>query len=203
MFDNLLEQLESVEFNHFTYLSSDAVYADSNVTIDEDFLKQPTSIHGRMHLLREARLEQEFSEKLLIVRPTLIYGKEDPHNGYGPNKFMRSAIQNQVIELNGFGEELRDHIFIENVGSSISNLMINYCVGPFNICTNTLISFSDIANQINDLFGGQIEIVHLSRSAPPPHNGYRSISNQKLERVSPKFEFSSIGANLMNSFLGS
>ncbi len=203
MLDNLLEQLESINFTHFTYISSDAVYADSNLSINEDSLKQPSSFHGKMHLLREERLQEQFSEKLLIVRPTLIYGKEDPHNGYGPNKFMRSAIQNRLIELNGFGEELRDHIYIENVRSLISNLVINCRVGPYNICTDTLISFADIANEISDLFMGQIEIVHQARTAPPPHNGYRRLSNEKLKKVSPDLEFASIGTNLMNSFLGS
>ena len=29
--------------------------------------------------------------KLCIVRPTLVYGANDPHNGYGPNKFIRLA----------------------------------------------------------------------------------------------------------------
>ena len=26
-----------------------------------------------------------------ILRPTLVYGANDPHNGYGPNRFRRLA----------------------------------------------------------------------------------------------------------------
>ena len=36
-----------------------------------------------MHLLRENYLQNLYQDKLCIVRPTLIYGSNDPHNGYG------------------------------------------------------------------------------------------------------------------------
>ena len=49
------------------------------------------------------------------MRPTLIYGKKDPHNGYGPNKFLRKISSNQNIDLFGKGEERRDHVYIEDV----------------------------------------------------------------------------------------
>ena len=43
-----------------------------------------------MHLMRENMLKL-LDVKLCIVRPTLIYGTNDPHNGYGPNQFIRLA----------------------------------------------------------------------------------------------------------------
>jgi len=44
---------------------------------------------------------------LAILRPTLVYGAGDPHNGYGPNRFRRLASANQPIVLFGEGEERR------------------------------------------------------------------------------------------------
>ena len=35
----------------------------------------------------EIFLKINFPKKVSIFRPTLVYGANDPHNGYGPNKF--------------------------------------------------------------------------------------------------------------------
>ena len=42
-----------------------------------------------MHLIREIMLENVCNKNLCIVRPTLVYGEGDPHNGYGPNRFIK------------------------------------------------------------------------------------------------------------------
>ena len=34
---------------------------------------------------------------LCFLRPTLIYGSKDPHNGYGPNRFMRQAKKDSIF----------------------------------------------------------------------------------------------------------
>ena len=54
------------------------------------------------------------TKNLCIVRPTLVYGEGDPHNGYGPNRFIK-LIKKKPIELFGRGEELRDHVWINDV----------------------------------------------------------------------------------------
>ena len=48
---------------------------------------EPNSLHGYMHLVREIIFKKYFKNKLLILRPTLIYGVEDNHQGYGPIYF--------------------------------------------------------------------------------------------------------------------
>ena len=47
------------------------------------------------------------------------FGKEDPHNGYGPNKFFREINSFGKINLFGKGEELRDHISIKDVAKLV------------------------------------------------------------------------------------
>ena len=82
------------------------------------------------------QLLRKNKSKLLIIRPTLIYGPGDPHNGYGPNRFMRLAIVNKNIELFGKGEEVRDHIHIDDVGKIISMLILRRVVGILNLVTS-------------------------------------------------------------------
>ena len=50
-----------------------------------------------MHVIRENYLKSLFLKKLCILRPTLIYGEGDPHNGYGPNKFIRLAKKMKIF----------------------------------------------------------------------------------------------------------
>ena len=38
-----------------------------------------------------------------ILRPTLVYGPGDTHNGYGPNMFLRAVNSGENIDL--FGKE--------------------------------------------------------------------------------------------------
>ena len=42
--------------------------------------------------------------QLSIIRPTLIYGNKDPHNGYGPNQFFRLAHSNKNIRPTNHGK---------------------------------------------------------------------------------------------------
>ncbi|HEY4990191.1 MAG TPA: NAD-dependent epimerase/dehydratase family protein, partial [Opitutaceae bacterium] len=98
---------------HLVYVSSDAVYRDSPHPLNELSCAEPGSPHGAMHLAREILLRSEFAGPMAILRPTLIYGLDDPHNGYGPNRFRRLAASGMDVVLFGDGEERRDHVHME------------------------------------------------------------------------------------------
>ena len=116
---NVSETLISFKKLHVINISSDAVYSDSKKPLNENSLTYPESLHGLMHLNREILLRQVVDHKYFVtLRPTLIYGSEDPHNGYGPNSFMRLVKSNKNIKLFGEGEELRDHVYVEDVANA-------------------------------------------------------------------------------------
>ena len=83
------------------YVSSDAVYSDSSELLSESSVLGATNPHGIMHAAREVMLADATANvcPLAIIRPTLIYGLNDPHNGYGPNKFRRLAEKGLPIQL--------------------------------------------------------------------------------------------------------
>ena len=142
-----LIKLSKKKFSQFIYISSDAVYADSKKKTNEKSNVNPESIHGLMHQSRENLLKIYFKEILTIIRPTLIYGENDPHNGYGPNKFSRLAKSNNNIEIFGKGEELRDHIYIEDVASQFY-LQLKKLKGIFNAVSGNPLNFDKIAKLI-------------------------------------------------------
>ena len=179
---NIFKVLKKKKIKYLLYVSSDAVYSDSKVPITEKSKTEPENLHGFMHLMRENILKL-LDVKMCIVRPTLIYGSNDPHNGYGPNKFIRNAQSKIYISLFGKGEERRDHIHVNDVGEIIYYLIKKKYTGTINLVTGKIISFFKIAKIIKDIYG--IKIKYITRNGPMPHNGYRAFNNNLLKKVLP------------------
>ncbi len=106
MMQAICKVIEKTQLSHIVYISSDAVYANDITLVNELSPVSPASFHGMMHSSREFMLKQTAKNiPLAILRPSLLYGKEDPHNGYGPNQFRRLAEKNQTIKLFGGGKK--------------------------------------------------------------------------------------------------
>ena len=102
-----------------------------------------------MHLTREIFIKTKIHKnKLTILRPTLIYGKNDTHNSYGPNRLCKSTLQQNKINLFGNGEDERDHIFGKDFVAILDKIIEIKKFGTFNIATGKSISFIKIAKII-------------------------------------------------------
>ena len=190
--NNIIENIIDKKIKHFTYLSSDAVYKDSKELLNENSKLEPSSLHGLMHLVREKYVKAYLKTKICIIRPTLVFGKEDPHNGYGPNKFIRTAYRKNFIDIFSKGEEVRDHIHINDLATLISKLILKQYDGSLNLVTGKSISFLDIAKIIKKNNNQSIVINYLKRNGPMPHDGYRAFDNKKLSLLFKSFKFKSI-----------
>jgi len=191
---NVCNNIDYKKIRKIIYISSDAVYSDTKKKINEKSETIPTSIHGMMHLIRENYLRNIYNKKLCIVRPTLIYGSNDPHNSYGPNSFIRKYLNNENILLFGKGEEQRDHVWVKDVANIIVEIIYNNFFGIINIATGKAISFYKIAKIINQLkIKDSRKILFIKRNGPMPHKGFRkfdikSLKNKFNELVPKKFE---------------
>ena len=183
MIFNFLNFVDIRKIEHFTYISSDAVYSDTKKTITENSETLPNSLHGMMHLMREKIIKQKIkNNRLCILRPTLIYGKGDTHRGYGPNLFRHLISKNKKIYLFGNGAEKRDHVHIDDVVNAIIKINENNYHGTFNLTSGKIISFKEIANLMSKVFQYNKKISFLERNQPMPHLGFRKISNSKISR---------------------
>ncbi|MGK5094548.1 NAD-dependent epimerase/dehydratase family protein [Deltaproteobacteria bacterium TL4] len=171
---SVCEALRKVIVQQVVYISSDAVYADSDQPLNEKSCAQPGSLHGVMHLAREVMLANAWKGALCFLRPTLIYGVGDPHNGYGPNRFLRQALKGEDISLFGDGEERRDHVWLEDVAELTCRVLLHQSEGILNIATGTVTSFRGIAEQIIRLVPNPLQLKSTPRIGPMPHNGYRA-----------------------------
>ena len=188
MMDNFIKIKNIQSIKRLIYVSSDAVYSDSKKPLNEFSNTKPQNLHGLMHLSRELILRSLLNEKLTIVRPTLVYGLDDPHNGYGPNKFIRDSNKNNIINLFGNGEEIRDHISIYDVSSIIYRLLFCDRNGVFNLVSGHPISFLEIAKKIKRMNNNSTVINFNKRNTPMPHNGYRVFDNSNLKNFFPNLK---------------
>lgn len=176
---------------HVVYLSSDAVYKDSSDPITEASCAEPSSLHGIMHLAREVALRQAFSGPLAIVRPTLVYGFNDPHNSYGPNRFRRLAASGHEIVLFGEGEERRDHVDVNDVAELVRLIVLHRSSGVINAVSSEVASFRELAQFIASDFQPSVPIKFVPRNGPMPHGGYRAFDNHAVQDAFPDFRFKS------------
>jgi UDP-glucose 4-epimerase len=183
MISPLITASKQKKISQLIYISSDAVYADQTIEIKETSKVKPTSIHGLMHQTRENLLNIYFKDILTIIRPTLIYGPNDTHNGYGPNKFSRLAKKNKNINIFGKGEELRDHVFVNDVAKIILLTLTKNFIGIINAVSGSPISFEKIARLIIKKFKSKSKIVYIKREMPMPHNGYRCFNISKIKKI--------------------
>jgi UDP-glucose 4-epimerase len=188
----ILDALSAVGVAHVVNVSSDAVYADGPLPLTETSPAAPTSMHGAMHLARELAFSSTVKSPLAILRPSLLYGADDPHNGYGPNRFRRLANEGKDIVLFGEGEERRDHVFIDDVAELIFRVLARRSVGTLNIATGETHSFHDLAERVVAAAPQRVAIKFNPRTGPIPHNGYRPFDIAACRAAFPDFSFTPI-----------
>jgi nucleoside-diphosphate-sugar epimerase len=197
MMQAVIEAVKAKPVAHLIYISSDAVYADSRAPLTESSCAEPGSLHGVMHLAREVMLKNELSNvPQAFVRPTLIFGPGDPHNGYGPNRFLRLAQSGKDIVLFGEGEERRDHIFIEDVAEIVRRCVLYRATGIVNAVSGTVTSFKEIAELAAARFEPRVKVVGTPRVGAMPHNGYRAFEASLLARLFPDLKLTTLASGL-------
>jgi UDP-glucose 4-epimerase len=185
----VITALRQSPVRHVVYISSDAVYADSDNPLTEASCAQPSSLHGIMHLAREIMLMGAFTGSLCFLRPTLVYGAQDPHNGYGPNRFLRDAIAGRPIVLFGNGEERRDHVLVDDVAEIVVRILMHRSTGILNLATGSAVSFREIAELVASRFNPRSSIITSPRQGPMPHRGFRAFDIQACKEAFPDFRF--------------
>jgi nucleoside-diphosphate-sugar epimerase len=192
----IIDALVRVPISHVINVSSDAVYGDEPAPLTEHAPTAPESLHGAMHLAREIAFRSEIPAPLAIVRPTLIYGASDPHNGYGPNRFRRQAARGEEILLFGEGEERRDHVLVDDVAALILRIALRRSTGTLNIATGETYSFRAIAEMVVAAARKPLAIKGSPRHGPMPHNGYRPFDPAASHAAFPNFRYVSLPAGI-------
>jgi UDP-glucose 4-epimerase len=172
---HLASLLESRGCSQVIYISSDSVYSAEDSLIRESSTRQASDLYSLMHIAREQILIQATAKSqtpLCIVCPCAIYGAADTHNSYGPNRFFRTALKDGKIMLFGNGEEIRDHILVEDVARLIGLCIAHRSIGILNAATGAAQSFHQVADSIAGIVGAEVIIECLPRSGAITHRHF-------------------------------
>jgi nucleoside-diphosphate-sugar epimerase len=169
---SVCQAVAQVPVAHLVYVSSDAVYGEGETLIRETSPTVPGSLHGLMHVTREGMLRFGTRQPLAILRPSLLYGLADPHNGYGPNAFGRLAAAGKPITLFGEGEEQRDHVLIDDLAEIVYRVLTRRSTGVLNIATGLSHSFRSVAELAVARAGRPVDIVGTPRRNPITHRHF-------------------------------
>ena len=196
MGEHVSDFLEQAACSHVVYISSDAVYEDNANPVRETSCCNSSSFHGLMHLARERMLVYALGKSgvpLLCLRPCALYGADDTHNSYGPNRFLRTARLERKITLFGNGEEKRDHVYIRDFGRLVGLCLMHRSEGILNVATGRSISFFDLAQMVNGLCENEVQIECLPRGMPIT---YRHFDTALTLKAFPSFQYTSLRTGL-------
>jgi len=178
------------------YIGSDAVYDAAANPVRESSCASPSSLHGAMHLAREVMIAgacRAAGVPLVLLRPSLLFGPGDTHNGYGPNRYVRTALAGGTITLFGEGEEQRDHVFIEDIARAVAEVLGRGSAGVLNVATGTSSSFRAAAEIAVELAGGGAAVAGSPRQNPITH---RHFDTAAAQAAFPGFAWTSLREGL-------
>jgi UDP-glucose 4-epimerase len=186
---NLARYLSQQTARKVVFVSSDAVYPTVARPVDEDTATDPVGAYPVAKYTSERLMELAAAPHdipLLIVRPTGVFGPGDTHNSYGPNRFVRTAMAAHTVRLFGQGEELRDHLFIDDLSRILYDLGATDTTGVLNIATGTSRTFGSIIEVLRRLTPEPFEVVNAPRSGAITH---RSFDIKRLSDAVPRLHF--------------
>lgn len=165
-----------------TFASSDVVYdvRESEAITEETPIARLEERAPRTNLYAAAKIASErvlasgadeAGVPFLVVRPAAIFGPGDTHGQYGPNLFAREARRQKRIVLFGDGEELRDHIFIDDAIDALVALIDARHAGVVNLISGVTRSFAEVAEAIRAL-EPDVAIEHALRRTPVVHKRF-------------------------------
>lgn len=167
---NVGRYLEAHPFRKVVYVGSDAVYPMgpmSDEVVTESSAVEPADFYALAKYAGErimANVCGGAKIPLAIVRPTGVYGPGDTHNSYGPNRFVSQIQNDRKVSLFGEGDDIRDHVYLDDVAAAVVGLAASDATGVFNVASGESRSFGSIVEQLQALSPVAFEVVNLPKS---------------------------------------
>jgi len=136
------------------FFSSAAVYGEDvqHGTITEATPVEPTSFYGIGKFTAERLLMktagQQPNTSLLMLRPALVYGPDEPGYYYGPSGFLQKARAGAPITLWGDGTELREFLYIDDVVDVTTRLLFGAATGVLNVVSGASYTYAAALDSI-------------------------------------------------------
>jgi nucleoside-diphosphate-sugar epimerase len=194
IFEKVCYATLGVELAQFVLISSDSVYGSQSGLFTELSICSPDTLHGLMSLSKEVIFNGINCKIKCVIRPTPIYGNGDPHNSYGPNRFLKQSMNEGKITIFGNGTSIRDHIFKEDVASIVNETIAIKFSGILNAASGNSCSFLSLAKIVQSLSPNHV-LIKQSGNESTPSFVYYDIS--KIAKVMPNVQIHGIKNGLL------
>ena len=185
------------------FISSTSVYGEDVVydhSISEETPVQPRTYYGIAKYTAERILKKVCRDNqlhLMILRPPLVYGKDDLSMGYGPTGFTYKYVNGEKIILWGNGSEYREFIYIDDVGKIICRLINNNFSGTLNLVSGKSYTYEDVLNKLKIITNSHINIESRERSKDKVDHHY---SNKLIQTILGGFRFTILEDGLNKTY---
>ena len=201
--NNFCKAILEVNPQKIIYLSSTSVYGEDVAyfeKISEYTPVQPKTYYGIAKYAAERILEKICTDNginLVILRPPLVYGKDDLSQGYGPTGFTYKALNNEEIILWGDGSEFREFIYVDDVGKMVSQIINSNYSGILNLVSGISYTYEEILTLLRQILGMNIRVVSRERSKEKVDHHY---SSKLIRDLMKDFSFTSIDDGLKKMY---
>jgi UDP-glucose 4-epimerase len=159
----LLEFYKSQKIRKFVYSSSSSVYGDVELPMREDRMVQPVSPYGVTKLAAEHLCSlywMNYGVPTVSLRYFTVYGpRQRPDMGI--NKFVKAAVNGEVITVYGDGTQTRDFTYIDDIVEANVLAATSDVRGEvFNIGGGNRISVNDLIAAIEAVTGKSVVVEH-------------------------------------------
>lgn len=158
-----LETLRRFPAVRLLFMSSGGtVYGDPQVLpVTEDAPLQPRSCHGAGKAAAELFLRAHRPEGTVILRPSNIYGPEQPlRSGFGVIRHLLTCVaEGRAFQLWGDGLQLRDYLYLDDFTDAVQRLAIQRDIaGTFNLGYGTGTSLRELVALVENISGHSVGI---------------------------------------------
>ncbi len=150
---NYLEAARINKVPRFIFASSGAPAGEVDPPIHEELPPHPVSPYGASKLAGEGYCSayfRTFGINTVMLRFGNVYGPGSIHKSSVVAKFIRKALDNEVLEIYGDGSQTRDFIYVDDLIDAVLLSSNANDIGgeTFQIATNTETTVGDMANEL-------------------------------------------------------
>jgi len=193
---NVLESCLEASVNRFIFVSSCAVYGESEyLPIDEAHPTNPISPYASSKLEGEHQCrayEKKGKLGVVILRLFNVYGPRQLGGDYSGviTDFLKKAKKDLPLTIYGDGSQLRDFVYVQDVADAVLEALEAHSVKNeiLNIAYGKSVSINELAKSVMKVSGKNLKILHETTRAGDIVRSVADISRAKRTlNYAPKF----------------
>jgi UDP-glucose 4-epimerase len=175
---NVLQEAALNKVTRFVFASSTAVYGDTTILpVKEDTVLKPISPYAASKVAGEAycsAFANCYGFSTIALRFFNVFGLRNENSPYSGviTKFLRKAVHDEELLVEGDGEQTRDFIHVNDVASAILLALESEITESevFNVCTGIPTSINGLVETLREVTGKKLRVKH----GPPRVGDIRS-----------------------------